>query len=505
MKNIFRIIAVLIILLNLYLGSWSVLNGDIYYDTDISRDFLIMDEIAQKKVVLIGPRADAEGIFHGPLWHYLNYPVFAISNGNPITVGYFWIFLTMAFLITSFFIAKQLFDETVAWIYTLFLSFYMVIYMRGYSHPIGVLFLMPLLFYFFSSYRRSKNIKNLTLMLFTAGLMTHLEIGAGAPFLVFVSLYSIFNILREKKFYHLMSFFILVIPFFSFIIFDLRHNFLQIKSVLNYALGARKTERQAFIKFVGDRLKIISFEGLNFFKNEAVFWNLIPSYIFAYFLFYFTRIKKDKFTTYYLSFLILFFGFHLVSLLHGRPLLIFYWLPLTPLIFLIFFSLLRHDNKKILIPLFILIFVFNFFYNISFLSSLKRDFIGKQHSSWKFHNQIAKSIFKDAPQTFGYFIYAPDFYGYAEKYAFRYQQKNSLKNPLLFQKEKVTYLVIEPPPTERPGLDFNWWKKNKLKISKSPVKTFSYANGFRIEKYNLTEEEMRINPDPETSYWLYFR
>lgn len=504
MNSWLKILAILFILFNLYLGSWPMQNQDIYFDTDIARDFLIMDEISQKKVVLIGPRADADGLFHGPLWHYLNYPAFALSNGNPVAVGWYWVLLTAVFVLVSFWIAKKLFDEKTAWLYALFLSLYMIYYIRGYSHPFAVLFLMPLLFYFFVNYRKTKSFKNLVIVLGISGLMTHLEIGAGAPFLVLTSVYILYQTVKEKKFSHLLGFFVLAIPFANFILFDLRHEFIQIRSAITYILGQRKAKPLGFIDLIGERLKLVFIQGLNFFKNEATYWNIIPSYIFAYFLFVYTKLKRDKYRSIYSSFLILYVGFYLISILHRAQVLPFYWLPLTPLVFMIFFSMMRDENKKVFYPLVALIFAFNFLYNIDFVKGYGK-FAGLNHGSWKFHNELSRRVFEDAPSTFGYFIYAPDFYGYAEKYALRYNQKNSLKKVTPFQKQKTTYLVIEPPPSDRPGLSIEWWRKNKLKISGKPVRVFDYPRGFRIEKYILTDKELAVPPDPDTTYWMYFR
>lgn len=505
MNKLTKIFFLILIILNFLIGSWHALNKDIYFDTDIARDFLIMDEISQKKIVLVGPRADQEGLFHGPLWHYLNYPGYLISQGDPAGVGLYWTFLTAIFIVVSFFIAKKLFDSKIAWLYALFLSFYMVPYMRGYSHPFAVLFLMPVFFYFFVAYQKSKDWKNLTISLLIAGFMTHLEIGGGAPFLVLTAVCALYNIIKGRKFSHLLAFLILVIPLFNFILFDLRHEFIQTKSILNYLSGHRKAKILSTVQLIGERLRLISYQGLNFFKNKATEWNLIPSYFMAYFLFLFTKLKKDEYRDYYMSFLYLFFGFYIISLLHGASVLIFYWISLTGITSLIFFSLVRPDNKKTLYPLFILIFIFNFFYNISSVKNSMKDFSGLHHGSWKFHNNLTKTVFTDAPNTFGYFIYAPDFYGYAEKYSLRFNQMHSLKTVTPFQKQKITYLVIEPPPEDRPGLSVDWWRKNKLKILSKPIKTISYKNRFIVEKYQLTEEEIKVAPDSDIAQWLYFR
>src|SRR5579872_3698045 len=102
-KSLEHIIFWIILLFNGVLFSWTILNKDIIFNTDIASEFLVLHEISQKKIVLIGARASGiAGLFHGPLWFYLNYPAYWIGNGNPLVVGWYWIFLTACFLIICF-------------------------------------------------------------------------------------------------------------------------------------------------------------------------------------------------------------------------------------------------------------------------------------------------------------------------------------------------------------------------------------------------------------------
>ncbi|MBI3380287.1 hypothetical protein HY029_06055 [Candidatus Gottesmanbacteria bacterium] len=104
-------IVLFIVFFNLFLASWYFIQGDLNFNTDIARDFLLLEDLKQKKVVLIGARAGPAGFFHGPAWMYLNLPIYILGNGNPVVVGWFWIALTIGFLFYSFKIAKKIFDE----------------------------------------------------------------------------------------------------------------------------------------------------------------------------------------------------------------------------------------------------------------------------------------------------------------------------------------------------------------------------------------------------------
>ena len=127
-----------------FFSSWFVINKDLIFHTDIARDFLLIDEIANKKITLIGPRADWKGLFHGPLWLYFNLPAFLIGQGNPIIVAWYWIFILILFSIFYYLAIKKVFDKKTALLFIpLFLSS-MVTFSSNFYNPIGALLLMPL-------------------------------------------------------------------------------------------------------------------------------------------------------------------------------------------------------------------------------------------------------------------------------------------------------------------------------------------------------------------------
>src|SRR3990167_10532225 len=91
MKTVFYSLLTLLIVINFYFAAYPLLKSDVHFFNDVARDFLLLREIDSKKIVLIGPRSNASGLFHGPLWSYLNYPVYKIVQGNPVAQAWFWL------------------------------------------------------------------------------------------------------------------------------------------------------------------------------------------------------------------------------------------------------------------------------------------------------------------------------------------------------------------------------------------------------------------------------
>jgi len=167
-KKIILYLFLFLIGLCIILASWFVINGDILFYSDIARDFLLMEDILYNKpIALIGPRSGAiSGVFHGPLWLYLNLPAFILGKGNPIIVGWFWVLLYIINLIITYKIGKLLFDKHIGLIATLIVALTTISFPAGPSNPVGALILSPIFFYFLISYLKQKKIKFLLISLF---------------------------------------------------------------------------------------------------------------------------------------------------------------------------------------------------------------------------------------------------------------------------------------------------------------------------------------------------
>ncbi|MFA5584760.1 MAG: hypothetical protein WDA09_11150, partial [Bacteriovoracaceae bacterium] len=85
------IIFTILLFLTLYLLTSHLRHGDLLVHADVGRDLLVLEELVQtRQPTLIGPRAGIAGVFHGPLWYYLNLPVFVLVGGNPVLMGWYW-------------------------------------------------------------------------------------------------------------------------------------------------------------------------------------------------------------------------------------------------------------------------------------------------------------------------------------------------------------------------------------------------------------------------------
>jgi len=179
--------------------------------------------------------------------------------------------------------------------------------------------------------------------------------------------------------------------------------------------------------------------------------------------------------------------------------------PFFPLVFLIFASFITSKYKVLFITVFAICYLINFNTAITDIKT-SASFIGKDQTSWKFLNNMANTLFSVKDNNFGYFVYTPDVIAYAPKYALFYEQKlHPNVNATYLDKKPVTYMVIAPQAVDNPYISYKWWKENTINLKLAPNSVINFPNGYTIEKYNLTKEEIALPYDRNYDPGLGFR
>ena len=507
-RSLQKYVFIILSAISLSLPIYSLLQGEVGFHTDIARDFLLMQEAVEKKIMLIGPRASGlEGFFHGPLWIYLNLPFYIIGKGHPLAVGIGWVLINILSLFLILFFAGKLKMRSV---FLPAVVFFLVVFAREINslfNPHGALLLLPV--YAICLYLYLKSRKELYLMLsfFILGAIVHLQIAAAGPVFLLSFPLIIFFILKYKNLKHIRSFLALFLSTANYFIFDLRHNFQLSKAVYKYIYGETNAIPLDFNTIFNQRLNLLINKGIYIFQqpelNKAVFLLFILTALYIIF-----RIKKKNDShRLFLLFLYLYIGFYVLSLIHKGWLLGHYYLPFLSFpLFLVVLGTKVEKLKYIYILIFWSGILFWSFNNILYLKDLP-DKIGQTENSWKYQYKVAKTVFDDNEQEFGFFIFSPDIFAYQTKAAMNFfMNKNKDKNVKIYEKSKITYLIIAPPPENQPWINYKGWKKLKVKLEKEPVwrKKIPPA-GYEVQKYILSEEDLKIPPDPNINDWIYFR
>jgi hypothetical protein len=343
----------------------------------------------------------------------------------------------------------------------------------------------------------------LILAIFTIGILIQFEIVFGGPILILSLLFLLVFLFKKKKLRHLLSVFVLVIPLSTYIIFELRHNFLQLRSIIFQAGAQTGSGKMAFTAILQNRV-----DG---FLNAILSIPSVPTLLtlsviilFVFIAFKSLKDKKLKYREFYLLFIYFYLGYWPLTFYLRGQVMGYHVLPFTPVALIVLSSAYLLIRKEI----FLIIFIFVLFFG-SIVAKNKLDAFSSQTGSgtgsWKFSHQLAQAIFKNAPSEFGYYTFTADEFGYGPRYAMVFTNKEYPKiSALANTKKEVTYVIMAP--TEG-GVNNNreWWIKNKVRINKAPESVISYANGFEIEKFVLTDQEIKISSDPNLLNGLFFR
>lgn len=495
MKRWLKIIFFLIVAFNLILASWYFLHGDLYFHSDIARDFMLLNELETKKIILIGARTGAAGVYHGVFWYYLMFPAYYLSSGNPVAVGWFWIFLVMLFLFGSFQVAKRLFDQKTAYLYTLLISTFVIFLTRALTHTDGTWLLSPFFFYFFVRYNQTLKAKYLAVSVLLSGLLIHLELVVGIPIFLLSFIWVFALALKKKKLVHLLTFVLILLPLSTYIFFELRHNFFQLKSALGY-IGQGKHQGEGLRNILVNRLDYMTTSAAQFIQN-----NQVNKIIFVFFAAVLAKIiVKDKSRPIYLMFLYFFLGFFAFSLISPFYLLRHHFMAFVPIVFMVFAALAAGKYGKLLLPVLVICLITNELAAVNFVKS-SRNFIGNDKNSWKLLYKISSDVFEKSNSEFGYFVYSPDLLGYAPKYAMIYAQKTHPKvRGSYFTKKPQTFVMNISAGFDPNNPLVEAWPRNAINLRVKPTSQIDYPNGYSVVRFDLSPEDVAapFNKDLDT-------
>ncbi len=504
MRNRYYLIYFLIAL-NVILSAWWLAFGDIRFDVDISRDFFLIKEIVTAKpVTLIGSHTSVGGVFHGPLWYYLNVPAFFVSSGNPILIGWFWWGLSILTLVVFFFVTQKLFNTFTAALATLLYSANSIINpvygLKMFFPPYGAVLLSPVFFYLFLKYLNNKKAKYLALALLTLGFTVQFEIAFGIPVLALTILFLTFFLFKKGLLKHLLVLPIILLPLSTFILFDLRHNFLQVRSILNYVQSQLGKHQFSLFIFLVEKIKGILSDTFFLLTQDNRFLSWVYSVLFFILIF---KIKSPARKIYFL-FLYFYLGYWFIHLTL-KPLWSSYYWPLLPLMIMLFTAFINFFPKKLFYIIFLPLLFWNMYIGISYIKNFSFDAAYRSKNSWSFNKLVAETIFKDAESDFGYFIFTPERWAYQPWYALDFTQKQfPQRQAHPFSKQKITYLVIYDSQADFEDPVSMGWRITDLKITTDPAKKMRIDLA-EIQKYYLTEEQIKSPVNPYLLNSTFFR
>lgn len=507
MKTLLLFIAILLIAF--LLRSTMLLNGDFWYLSDQARDLLLAKSlVADHQFTLIGGRTGLGGLFHGALWIYLITPFFFIAKGNPFwTLAPIFEIVNLGLVASGFLVGWKLYNKGMGLLFAIFLALSKELVNVSSGTTNAEVFPIVFIFYLYSMIRfLRKDEKYFAISLFLIGLGFQFE----SAFAVLLIPITIIAILLRKKVPQPKTFLLGIVGFLTavstFILFDIRHQFLMTTSAIKLFTNIQKPlpgyEQYANIGFrFIDRITNLwnslftPLYSRNVLVDSIVFLFIVVSILILLKKIYSKQVEIfEKEFIFILLCPLLVFGAYI---LYPLPLWPHYLLPTAVIaIFILGLSIKILWAKPIIKPLIVL------FLALAVLPALSdiKNFYSASYSSntdGSYINQltVAKWVFNDSQnKKAGYFVYTPGILTYNMDYIFWWLSYNNKKDQLTSIKTDNTYLIMYPPQKEDPGAH-NFWKENVIKTDAKPIKTKKFDSGIIVEKIDLSKDKLEVDPN----------
>lgn len=484
----------LILLIIVFLGitprAIEVLSGNYLFGFDQGMFYEDVRQMVEtRKPTLIGVEVGGiGGFFQGPGWTYFLLIPYLLFHGDPYGGMIFMLLLGAA----TIFLSYLLFYKTLGNKASLLAAFFIaispgIISQSRFIWPPFVIPPLTILMVFFIL----KSLKNPTLYIplaiGTIGLMSHFEIATGITLLVSTVITLLFlfprNVLKIKVIGY--SFLAFTLTQITLIIFDLRHNFISSRGIVNLLLHNKTIDTpynfQNHIDIFKDSFLAVSF-GMPLFVVTALVSTLGGIVL--------LRDKKVKIET--KRILLFVFVNSVILFLVFLPMKMVLWpwwvleLPIfLCIIFGIVFSyLLQSKNGKIIVAS--LLTIYSGFFLISTFNWYKNDF-NDYGGTAKIKGKIdaIDFIYKDAgSKDFGLLVFTPPVYTYAYDYLLQWYAEKKYGYVPPKEKKQKFYLLMESDslkPTSHIG-----WQKTVV-VDGEIEKEIKLPSGFIIQKRNITK------------------
>jgi hypothetical protein len=470
--------------------------GDILFHTDLARDFLVLQEMVEtKNPTLIGPRSGGiPGVFHGPLWYYMSLVPFIFFHGDPVLMGWFWwglaVLSSLVFYVVLFWQTRKRVPSLVATL--VFAVFALVSAVSPVNNYLADLFGFVSFILAWLWWRKS-SLALAILGWFSLGVLVQFQMAFAAPIAIIWGVIFLARVIQKKQYAHLLSILFFFPPLASFFLFDIRHDWLQVRSVLAYV--SAPSEDSAFSLRILNRLDLLSEAALNVFLLPKYFSGLV----FVIFAWLGWNTKKASVHSLIGLFLAWYLGFWVLTLAFSGVVWGYYFSPFVGILL----SVIGYIAAKSRMAMGLLVVLCAFFLlqNLKYITHSEDRFSG---SSWKLLRSIAQESLSE-PEV-GYFLYSQDQFAYSLKYAFSRHTKTYPESDFgPFEKRSKVVIIKSPDDPRNPFLTSESWQRDAIRIQSEPYETKQFPQGYVMERYELTPEHIAVPIDPNLILDLHFR
>jgi len=481
-------IALFLCILAAFPRAIEVVAGNYLFGYDQGKHWLGAKSIViDHKFPLIGDEVGGRGgFFQGPGWYYLQAIPFFLFQGDP----YGQLFLMFVIGIVSVLFSFILFSKLIGRLEGFFISFLIAVspsitIQSRFAWPP---FIIPFiaLFYSYNLYGVMKGkMASWFFLFFSLGMMAHFEIATTATLGMATCIVLLLN--RKIQLRNWMVGVVgFILPLFPLVVFDLRHQFLNLKGILNLLLtdSARQGEAYVLSKNLIDHLRIFQSNLFGTFPIDSFRYIFVFSYVLILIVFLLDK-RVNRENKRFLVSLILIPVILFIALLFYRSVLWDWWILELPIFYIIFIGVLsayiykKSTFGKIMVSLFYF-WLFVVSLQLSF-DSWKRDF-ADYGGTQKIRGRMdaIDAIYKDAAGTpFGIFVFCPPIYTYPYDYLFWWAGTKKYSYVPHREKKGLFYLLVEPDGGK--PWTYKGWMETVIKDG-TVLSRIELPSGFIIEK-----------------------
>ncbi len=361
LKKIFKHCLLIFLLFTFTFLRFYNLEKRINFDWDQERDAKIIKQILiDHKLTLIGPQVVSEnGFYLGPYFYYLLTPFYFLSNLNPKAMLYFLIVFNLIFFLVTYFVLKKLFGflHSLFFLFLWSINFHLIrfetISWNVILIPFGILLNWFLIFKIY----KSPNYKQLIILGLISGFFLNFHFQYIFIIIFDLIFLTIYILKKRLKIILVIPFLVgIILSFLPLIIFDLRHNFLNLNQFINFFLQSKGDKDygvwwQIFSNFLEP---LIIFE-----EEKSLTLTKFIYFLILIFLIILMIYKKNLFKkSFYFAFLMIWVLFPIFFMIYGKRPSEYYFLFLYPFIYLIIIDLMITFKKNWLLILYISSIIF---------------------------------------------------------------------------------------------------------------------------------------------------
>jgi len=280
MTKYYTPLIIVLFALGIALRAVEVVGGNYLFGFDQGRDYLAAYNIVENhKFTLIGSEIGAgsaglNGIFHGPGYYYLISLMYLLFHGDPYGGLVLMFGFGAATLVITYVTTKKMFGDSTALLSLFLVGISPLIVSQSrfmWNHHPSSFFIVMALYLTYLIPKKPRVYAPLAM--FTSGFIYHFELAIAVPMVLalVIALPLIFSVKDVKTYVY--SFLAVAFAFSPLLLFDSRHGWPAMHSLINYFSGSANTTREISLMRLSDHIVSYLNNAANSFMFKTTYAN----------------------------------------------------------------------------------------------------------------------------------------------------------------------------------------------------------------------------------------